>query len=102
MGTHGLDFRKSAGGFIHGFRYNARALFRLLEQRNFDVPWPATVLPLRADGDGRAVIELTELLLRRINEASGPYQMFGTLGDVVLLERTPAAAGSGWSARYLE
>ena len=50
--THNLDFRKSAGGFIHGFRYTSRAkrgetkavlrsraLFRLLEERNFGVPW---------------------------------------------------------------
>eukprot|EP00329_Picozoa_sp_Boothbay-MS584-11_P004383 44611_4 len=24
--AHGLDWRKSSGGFIHGFRYTARAL----------------------------------------------------------------------------
>ena len=30
---HGLDFQKSAGGFIHGFRYSARVLFKLLKER---------------------------------------------------------------------
>ena len=31
--THGKDWRKAAGGFIHGFRYTAQALHRVLEQR---------------------------------------------------------------------
>jgi hypothetical protein len=28
--SHGKDYLKAAGGFIHGFRYTARALFRIL------------------------------------------------------------------------
>lgn len=28
--THGLDYRKATGGFIHGFRYSARALAQIL------------------------------------------------------------------------
>eukprot|EP00041_Stephanoeca_diplocostata_P017752 m.364396 g.364396 ORF g.364396 m.364396 type:complete len:381 (-) comp20808_c0_seq36:3472-4614(-) len=32
--THGKDFKRSAGGFIHGFRYNARFLARLLQVRH--------------------------------------------------------------------
>lgn len=95
--THGLDFRKSAGGFIHGFRYTSRALFRLLEARNFGVSWPHALLPLH---DTAGVAVLAELLQRRINEASGPYQMFEALGDMVLIERAPA--GGNWTARYLE
>jgi hypothetical protein len=40
--SHGKDFRRAAGGFIHGFRYTARALFRVLEQRyhSDDFVWP--------------------------------------------------------------
>ena len=30
---HGKDHLKSAGGFIHGFRYTSRALFRMLESK---------------------------------------------------------------------
>ena len=30
---HGKDHLKSAGGFIHGFRYTSRALFRMLEAK---------------------------------------------------------------------
>jgi hypothetical protein len=31
--AHGKDHLKSAGGFIHGFRYTTRALFRILETK---------------------------------------------------------------------
>jgi len=101
--SHGLDFRESAGGFIHGFRYTARALFRLLEQRNFGAAWPQELVPLRPSAEeptGTGVNRLTALLQRRINEASGPYQMFQALGDVVLFERNEETGA--WAARYLE
>ncbi|KAK3717351.1 hypothetical protein QZH41_011592, partial [Actinostola sp. cb2023] len=73
--THYVDFRKSAGGFIHGFRYTARALHRLLEWKNHGVPWPRTNVPLS---------DLIGVILKRINEASGIYQMFGILGEVFI------------------
>lgn len=72
--SHSLDFRKSAGGFIHGFRYTARALSRLLEWRYEKVPWPFQAVP---------TTQLMNYLLKRLNEASGPYQMFSVLGDVI-------------------
>ncbi|XP_072035776.1 FAD-dependent oxidoreductase domain-containing protein 2-like [Amphiura filiformis] len=74
--THSLDFRKSAGGFIHGFRYTARALHNILEWRNHQVPWPSVRQP---------ITELLNHIIKRINEASGTYQMFGVLGDVIIL-----------------
>lgn len=39
---HGKDHRRAAGGFIHGIRYTARALFRSLMSKYQDGPWPAT------------------------------------------------------------
>jgi hypothetical protein len=74
--SHSLDLRKSAGGFIHGFRYTSRALHRMLEWKNHGVAWPAKSGPTE---------DLLTTILKRINEASGIYQMFGMLGDVVLL-----------------
>lgn len=85
--THSLDFRKSAGGFIHGFRYTARALSRLLENRYHQVPWPSTTVPLN---------ELMNMILKRINEASGTYQMFDILSDVMILHN------DGVNFTYLE
>lgn len=72
--SHSLDFRKSAGGFIHGFRYTVRALSRLLEVEYEAVPWPSQQMP---------TTQLMNYLLKRLNEASGLYQMFSVLCDVV-------------------
>ncbi|XP_065599109.1 FAD-dependent oxidoreductase domain-containing protein 2 [Cyrtonyx montezumae] len=74
--SHSVDFRKSAGGFIHGFRYTTRAVHRLLENRHHGVPWPSTVYP---------ITQLTNSIIRRVNEASGLYQMFSVLADIILL-----------------
>ncbi|XP_061079499.1 FAD-dependent oxidoreductase domain-containing protein 2 [Conger conger] len=79
LGTaaHSRDYRSSAGGFIHGFRYTVRAVHRVLEQRYHGNAWPSTSISIN---------QLSSWLLRRVNEASGPYQMFGVLGDIVLLQ----------------
>ncbi|XP_071774619.1 FAD-dependent oxidoreductase domain-containing protein 2 [Centroberyx gerrardi] len=79
LGTaaHSRDYRSSAGGFIHGFRYTVRAVHRVLEHRYHSDPWPSTKL---------LTTQLQSWILKRVNEASGPYQMFGVLGDVILLQ----------------
>ncbi|GAB1599172.1 FAD-dependent oxidoreductase domain-containing protein 2-like isoform X1 [Argonauta hians] len=74
--THSLDFRMSAGGFIHGFRYTARTLHRYLEWINHGKQWPSLKLP---------VSDLLYHTLKRINEAAGTYQMFQVLIDVIML-----------------
>ena len=76
--THSLDFRKSSGGFIHGFRYTAQALHRILEHRYHERSWPSTLVPWSG---------LTNYLIKRMNEADGIYQMFGQLVDVILIDR---------------
>lgn len=78
LGTaaHSRDYRMSAGGFVHGFRYTVRAVHKILEQRYHNIAWPATELPIS---------QLQSWILRRVNEASGPYQMIGVLGDIILL-----------------
>eukprot|EP00656_Telonema_subtile_P053101 TRINITY_DN757_c0_g1_i17.p1 TRINITY_DN757_c0_g1~~TRINITY_DN757_c0_g1_i17.p1 ORF type:complete len:687 (-),score=120.94 TRINITY_DN757_c0_g1_i17:110-2170(-) len=82
--SHGKDFRRSAGGFIHGFRYTARALFRVLEAKYQQVRWPAKhTLACEVQGLDTAV----DWILSRINTASGPYQMVGNLGDGVVLHK---------------
>jgi len=78
LGTvaHSLDFRKSAGGFVHGFRYSARTLHHLLEHRNHAKLWPSRV---------GHITDLLPLLVKRVNEASGLYQMYRLLCDVIAL-----------------
>ncbi|KAM6966595.1 FAD-dependent oxidoreductase domain-containing protein 2 isoform 2-T2 [Tautogolabrus adspersus] len=78
LGTaaHSRDYRSSAGGFVHGFRYTVRAVHRVLEQRHHGEKWPSTRL---------LTSQLQSWILKRVGEASGTYQMFEVLGDVILL-----------------
>nr|XP_027794538.1 FAD-dependent oxidoreductase domain-containing protein 2 isoform X3 [Marmota flaviventris] len=85
--SHSVDYRKSAGGFIHGFRYTVRAVHRLLEHRHHGVAWPSTELP---------ITQLTNAIIRRVNEASGLYQMFSVLADVILLKEGKGGGQSHW------
>ena len=119
--AHGKDYRRSAGGFIHGFRYTARALFRILEARYNQAPWPSThYTDVTAWDDGGLGLgpsgcnagdwgadpctapvtptsDFERLLIHtfaRINTASGPYQMVGVLGDGVVF-RCPGGTATG-------
>lgn len=62
--------------FLH-LAISVRAVHRLLEQRHHGVIWPSTEHP---------ITQLASAIIRRVNEASGLYQMFSVLADVVLLE----------------
>jgi hypothetical protein len=84
--SHSLDWRKSAGGFIHGYRYTgihtslilawkalrfpsylhltlclARALHRILEWKNHGVEWYHHEIP---------TVGVLNMIVKRINEAS--------------------------------
>ncbi|MFF4492263.1 NAD(P)-binding domain-containing protein [Streptomyces sp. NPDC001544] len=76
--TQSLDFKKSTSGFIHGFRYGVKALSRILERRYHDREWPHTALPAAAGAVSEAVVA-------RVNRTSALWQLFGFLGDAVLV-----------------
>ncbi|EDV20869.1 uncharacterized protein TRIADDRAFT_31061 [Trichoplax adhaerens] len=76
--AHYLDYRRSGGGSIQGIRYNARALHRILEWRYHKIPWPAVTFRVNA---------LIDHVITRINQASGLYQMFDSLIDVILIQK---------------
>ncbi|MGA5300129.1 NAD(P)-binding domain-containing protein [Nucisporomicrobium flavum] len=85
--TQQRDFKKSTGGFIHGFRYGARALHRILGARHHGTPWPAT--PVEPTPEA-----ITDAIIARINRTSALWQQFAVLADVVTVD--------GGGARYLE
>ncbi|MEX1366742.1 MAG: NAD(P)-binding domain-containing protein [Nannocystaceae bacterium] len=70
------DFKRSSSAFIHGFRYNAKALFHMLRRRNDGETWPHHELQPQPDS-------VAEAVLGRINRSSAMWQQFGYLGDVV-------------------
>ncbi|MEV0263487.1 NAD(P)-binding domain-containing protein [Streptomyces sp. NPDC050617] len=86
--TQARDFKKSTSGFIHGFRYNVRALHRILEQRYHQRSWPARALTGTPEAAADAVIE-------RVNRTSALFQLFGFLADAVLV-------GPDGALRYCE
>ncbi len=72
------DFKKITSGFIHGFRYNCRALHRILEERYHGAAWPGPEVEPTPEG-------LAEAILARINRTSALWQMFGYLGEIFVL-----------------
>lgn len=75
--TQMRDFKKSTSGFIHGFRYDVRALHRILEDKYHGQQWPHR--GVQADPDA-----LTAAVLERVNRSSALWQLFGFLGDVIV------------------
>jgi thioredoxin reductase len=73
------DFKRSTGGFIHGFRYGVRALHRMLERKYHGVEWPHAVLP--ADPEA-----LTDAVIARVNRTSALWQQFAFLCDLIVVD----------------
>jgi len=82
------DFKKSTGGFIHGFRYTVRSLSRILDRRYHDRPWARTLVEPTPEN-------LADAVVARVNRSSALWQQFGVIGDVLVLP-------PGEPARYHE
>jgi thioredoxin reductase len=70
---HSLDFKKSSGGFIHGFRYLIGHFFNMNFAHKFDVDRFKLTASLS---------ELLEHIMYRINVTSSLYQMYGEMCDL--------------------
>jgi thioredoxin reductase len=75
--------RQAASGFIHGFRYNVRSLFRWLEQEVYGVGYPRLILPLT---DEATLTRAADVLLRRLSTSCGLYSQHGVLADVITVD----------------
>lgn len=111
--AHGMDrYRyKGSGGFIHGFRFNCRTIYRILEERYesephprsqpialkegwFRFPWAFGSLPPLQQDDNKLMTGIRESLpplwaklTDRINDAAGPYEMVGgSLVDSIVFD----------------
>jgi thioredoxin reductase len=83
--TQMRDYKKSTSGFIHGFRYNVRALSRILENRYHGVEW----LHHKVKPTPEA---LTESVIERINKSSALWQQFGFIGDLLIVKEDGSEA----------
>lgn len=86
--TQMRDYKKATSAFIHGFRYNARALYRLLESKYHGTAWPFEEVEQTPE-------KLVDAMLARINSTSALWQLFGFMGDVIVL------SDEGGCAQYL-
>jgi hypothetical protein len=77
--TQSRDFKHYTSAFIHGFRYGARALQRILDRRYEGVGWPERRLP--ADPG-----PLAGAALARVNRSSALWQQYGFLCDVIVMD----------------
>lgn len=71
-----VNFKKNAGGFIHGFRYSVKTLIDLIFHRDYGHTLRSSAL--------QNVDEVRTELLRRVNTSSSLYQMYSELCDVVV------------------
>lgn len=74
------DFKKTSSGFIHGFRYNVRALFQLLQARHHGQPLPRRTISPTAEA-------CTQAALGAFNRSSAIWQQFGFLADLIHIGR---------------
>lgn len=76
--THMRDFKKKQSGFIHGFRYNIKALHHILEHKYY-----GELLPYEAVNNSPEI--LTNHILKRVNVSSGLWQQTGFLCDLIVV-----------------
>lgn len=76
------DFKKGTTGFIHGFRYTVRSLFRMLEKKHHGKGWLASH-EVEATPEG-----LVDAALARLNRCSAMWQQFGFLHDVIVVDES--------------
>lgn len=77
--THSLDYRKATSGFIHGFRYNAKALCDILACKYANAALSFETF----DFDIDAVVAK---LLDRVNRSGGIWQQPGFFADCFLVQ----------------
>ncbi len=75
--------RRSPTGFIHGYHYTVRALFRMLEDRYEGVPTPNEEFDLKNVEDLK---HLGEHVIKRISLSSGLYEGYEILCDTVVID----------------
>ncbi|XP_070560895.1 FAD-dependent oxidoreductase domain-containing protein 2-like [Ptychodera flava] len=70
--------RQAASGFIHGFRYNVRTLYHLLQEKYNKVPYPR----IQVDHD---LTSMANAIIERVSTAASIYQMNNFLCDILVV-----------------
>ncbi|WP_427161631.1 NAD(P)-binding domain-containing protein [Aliinostoc sp. HNIBRCY26] len=83
--THMRDYKKKQSGFIHGFRYNIRALHQILEYKYHHQELPHQRLTLNSEA-------LTKAVFQQVNTSSGLWQQTGFLCDLIIISEKDKTA----------
>ncbi|BAY44751.1 FAD-dependent pyridine nucleotide-disulfide oxidoreductase [Scytonema sp. HK-05] len=86
---HVRDYKKKQSGFIHGFRYNIQALHHILKCKYYNQELPYQLIAPTPSN-------LTEVILKRVNQSSGLWQQTGFLCDLIVI------SNEGKQARYYQ
>jgi thioredoxin reductase len=70
--------RKASSGFIHGFRYNIRTLFHLLQERYESIAYPCQIFN-SFDWDS-----FLDQMYQRVSVTAALFQLYGVLCDVLV------------------
>lgn len=77
--TQSRDYKKANSGFIHGFRYNVKALYKMLAAKNHGVEWESKVV----SADPAFV---AKDMLAHLNDSSALWQQSSFIGNCYLVE----------------
>jgi thioredoxin reductase len=77
--TQVRDFKKNNSGFIHGFRYNVKALHRILECKYYGGSWLHRVI----DSTPETIVDT---IINRVNTSSALWQQFGFFCDAIMMD----------------
>jgi thioredoxin reductase len=76
---HMRDYRRTFSGFIHGFRYNIKALADIIAVRHHGGTWQSRQLKATPT-------DIVDALMARVHANSALFQQPGFISDVVVLE----------------
>ena len=79
------DYKKCMSSFVHGFRYNVRALTHMLRGRYHGEAWPTTNVD-------PSVSSIRSAILGRVNRSSGIWLQPGFLADFIHVDLSAAGA----------
>jgi hypothetical protein len=73
---HSLDYKKSSGAFIHGFRYLIKHFFNInFNNQQYDI------------NNFLTIEEIVNHIVLKINVSSPMYQMYGILSDIIVYNK---------------
>jgi thioredoxin reductase len=75
--TQVRDYKKSTSSFIHGFRYNSKCLYHILDTKINNAKWVSESV------EERTIEAITDKVIKNINRAASIWQQFGFIGHVL-------------------